>query len=810
LTILPGYLIMPRMRSRIGLLPLVTFVVMGHLVACGSTEQTPPETPTPEPSPTPVPSLTPTPSPTPEPIDLVEQGEQALFYGDWDRAFTLFDQARQQATDGSSAAAAAYGNARTLLQSGRVWEAVDAFTAYLAAYPDDERVGQAHYLRAQAEAAAGLTAEALSDYQTYRQLEPGVLDSHVDELAGDLMRQLGRPLESIPLYQSASAGSRLDSPMDLDIKIGRAYLEAGDHAAALEKFDTLMQVAADDATRATLNFLAGTALESMGDTGAAYGRYQDSIDRFPDAYDSYSGLVRLVDAGVEVDELQRGIIDFNAGAYEPALRALDRALASSLSAEGFYYRGLTRRALGDSSGALADFNQVVDGDPNHPLWPQAVLEKARTQWGYLAMYSAAVDTFLSFVDTLPAHPKAPEALFLAARTAERVGDLDKAASLWLRLPDEYPNTPQAYAGTFLAGISAFRLGDQARARAVFEQALVLAADSGQRAQSLFWIGKTYAAQGADDPARQSWERAAAADPTGYYSVRAAQVLAGRPPFASTSLPNFSVDLETERAEAEGWLRSAFGVSGPDPLSALTPELSADPRVVRGMALWELGEYGLAKQEFTALRTAHKDDAESLYRLMHVMLDLGLYQPAIFTARQILDLAGMDDAGTMNAPVYFNHIRFGPYFGDLILPEAAGYGIDGVLLLSLVRQESLFEGFATSYAAARGLTQVIPPTGQNIYEQLGWPPDYTSDDLYRPLVSVRFGTWYLSRQLERYDGDPYAALAAYNAGPGNADIWKELAPEDPDLFLEIVRLEQPQNYIRSIQEVFEIYQRLYAP
>jgi soluble lytic murein transglycosylase len=270
-----------------------------------------------------------------------------------------------------------------------------------------------------------------------------------------------------------------------------------------------------------------------------------------------------------------------------------------------------------------------------------------------------------------------------------------------------------------------------------------------------------------------------------------------------------VDSEAERAEAEAWLRRTFVVDDPEPLTELTAELAADPRMIRGLEFWELGQYGLAKQEFNSLRSSLENDAEGLYRLMHTMLDIGLYQPAIFAARQILSLAGMDDAGTMSAPIYFNRIRFGPYFGDLILPEAAAFGIDGTLLLSLVRQESLFEGFATSYAAARGLTQVIPSTGQNIADQLAWPPDYTEDDLYRPLVSVRFGTYYLSRQLERYAGDKYAALAAYNAGPGNADIWKEAAPEDPDLFLEIVRLTQPQQYIRSIQEVYAIYQRLYA-
>jgi soluble lytic murein transglycosylase len=170
---------------------------------------------------------------------------------------------------------------------------------------------------------------------------------------------------------------------------------------------------------------------------------------------------------------------------------------------------------------------------------------------------------------------------------------------------------------------------------------------------------------------------------------------------------------------------------------------------------------------------------------------------------------MDDAGTMHAPIYFNRIRFGPYFGDLILPQAAAAGFDGLFLLSVVRQESLFEGGATSSAAARGLMQIVPGTGQGIAEKLGWPPDYTTRDLYRPLISVRFGTDYLATQRQRFDGDLVAALAGYNAGPGNADAWKELVPDDPDLFLEVIRLDEPQRYIRTIAEILDIYQRLYV-
>jgi len=53
-----------------------------------------------------------------------------------------------------------------------------------------------------------------------------------------------------------------------------------------------------------------------------------------------------------------------------------------------------------------------------------------------------------------------------------------------------------------------------------------------------------------------------------------------------------------------------------------------------------------------------------------------------------------------------------------------------------------------------------------------------------------------------------ALAAYNGGPGNAAIWKELAGDDPDLFLEVIRFEETRSYIKGIYEIFTIYRNLY--
>jgi soluble lytic murein transglycosylase len=226
-------------------------------------------------------------------------------------------------------------------------------------------------------------------------------------------------------------------------------------------------------------------------------------------------------------------------------------------------------------------------------------------------------------------------------------------------------------------------------------------------------------------------------------------------------------------------------------------------------LWELGLFNEARAEFEDLRDEVSFDPISSYRLTNYFLDLGLYRPAIFSARQVLNTAGMDDAATMNAPDYFNHIRFGTYYSELIIPTAQEYGFHPLFLFSIIRQESLFEGFVRSQAGARGLMQIIPSTGAERADKEGWPPNYSAEDLYRPLVSIKLGTAYLSFLRSYFDGDIYAALAGYNAGPGNAAAWLDEAKGDPDLFLEIIRFSETQTYLKSISEVFAIYRRIYT-
>ncbi len=667
----------------------------------------------------------------------------------------------------------------------------------------------AYFALGQALSRLGRYSEAADAYLNYLTLRPGVVDAYVLNLRGDALQAAGRYGEALLDYRAALQTPSFLDRIAIEIKIAQTHAIVGDYETALGLYQQIYNTSDNDYTRAQMDLLMGQAYTALGRMDQAYAVYQDAVNNYPTAYDSYQALLALVEAGVAVDELNRGIVDYYAGQYGVAIAAFDRYfLAGGANpATAHYYYGLSLRALGSYDQAIAHWDQIRRNYTDHRFWDEAWEQTAYTQWFYLKQYAPAIQTLQDFVALSPNHPRAGEFLFDAAQIAERAGMLDKAVELWERVAAQYPGYEQAKRALFLAGITRLRLGDAAGAYTVFQRTLENAETLEERAAAYFWQGKCQAALGDSAAAAAAWELAASADPSGYYSERALDLLRQRPLFQPPQQLDLSFDLTAERAQAEEWMRLTFNLPQATDLSSPGPLLS-DPRLVRGSELWELGLYDEARAEFEDLRLGLQSDAVGSYLLANYLLDLGAYRTAILAARRVLDLAGMNDATSLGAPIYFNHLRFGPYFADLILAASRQYNFHPLLLFSVVRQESAFESFVSSSAGARGLMQIVPATGQEIAESLGWPSNYTDADLYRPLVSANLGTKYLAKWRDYFGGDLFAALAAYNGGPGNAIEWKKLAPDDPDLFLEVIRLDETRRYIKSIYEIFAIYRRLY--
>ena len=140
--------------------------------------------------------------------------------------------------------------------------------------------------------------------------------------------------------------------------------------------------------------------------------------------------------------------------------------------------------------------------------------------------------------------------------------------------------------------------------------------------------------------------------------------------------------------------------------------------------------------------------------------------------------------------------------DIIRQQAREKGVPADLIAAVIYEESKFED-QTSSAGARGLMQITPDTADTI-ETLSGGETFVYDDLADPDLNIRYGTFYLAYLLDKYNGDVVAALAAYNAGEGNADAWGGAKMKIDD-----IEFPETYDYVKDVLERREQYRDKYA-
>jgi soluble lytic murein transglycosylase len=752
-----------------------------------------------------------TPIPTPEAGVRVGTGDQAYFNGDYDLAIQEYNLAYENAATPDIQAAALLGLGRTYFSKGDPENALLILEAARTSYPDAFQLAAMAFTLGEIYQEVDQPLEASAAFQQYLDLRPGIIDFYIYERIADNFFAAGSYQQAIDAYVLALQAPQVGDLLYINMLIGDSYYQLEEYNTALITYQDVAARTGNDYTKAEAIRKSGDIQFLQGNLEAAYDSYTQVVDNYPLAYDAYLSIVALLDAGQTVNELNRGLINYYVGQHGFAVDAFVRyinANPNDHSDTAHFYLGLSYVQLGNYAQAISAWQDLIDEHVNERFWASAYDEIAFTKSVYLNDFDGAIETYLEFVDRSPAHEQTPEFLYYAGRVAERNFQLDQAARLWERIGIQFSTSSWAYDGLFQASIARYRLGDHSAAISLLRSALATTNTEGEQAGAYYWIGKNYYKVGNFNAAEESWVQASTSDPTGYYSERATDMLESREIFSPPANYSFNYNTATARDEAERWIKETFSsVPVSSDLSDYTP-LMSDPRLIRGTELWNLGQWEAARREFESYRLAILDDPANNYRLANYLTELGLYRSGIFAARQVLNLAGLDDAGTFEAPKYFNYLRFGTYYSEIVIPVSQAYNFHPMFLYSVIRQESLFEGFVTSTAGARGLMQIMPATGDSIHKSYGWPQGYTSSDLYLPKVNVTFGADYLDSQRAYFDNDIYQALAAYNGGPGNAANWGSLSDGDPDLFVEVVRFGETRSYIRSIYELFNIYRELY--
>lgn len=140
--------------------------------------------------------------------------------------------------------------------------------------------------------------------------------------------------------------------------------------------------------------------------------------------------------------------------------------------------------------------------------------------------------------------------------------------------------------------------------------------------------------------------------------------------------------------------------------------------------------------------------------------------------------------------------------DIIRQQADEKGVPADLIAAVIYEESRFDDDVRSTADARGLMQITPDTADTI-ENLSGGETFVYEDLDDPELNIRYGTFYLAHLLEKYDGDMVAALAAYNAGEGNADAWGGAG-----MSIDDIEFPETHEYVKDVLERQEQYRKKY--
>jgi soluble lytic murein transglycosylase-like protein len=184
------------------------------------------------------------------------------------------------------------------------------------------------------------------------------------------------------------------------------------------------------------------------------------------------------------------------------------------------------------------------------------------------------------------------------------------------------------------------------------------------------------------------------------------------------------------------------------------------------------------------------------------------QSSLLHATEAADAQGREAAiGTFNGA---------PYAASLIAGQfASSDHIDQLFDKQIIKQESGGQNLAPNTAGAFGPAQITPAFARDYAGKL--PPgmqaqlgdisnlsdkELTDKLMTMPLVSTAIGQAGFEALAAKYD-NPVLAMAAYNAGPANADRWQAAAQKQfgpnpsPDQVASVIDLPETQKYVASV-------------
>jgi soluble lytic murein transglycosylase len=700
----------------------------------------------------------------------LDQATLLVRRGEYSAADQLYGRVADQL--GAEAPRARLLQARAALADGRTNDAEALLQRQFSEFPGSDQETAGLFTLEQVRRAADDCRGALRALDAYQASLAGAADPlgpYTPLQRAQCSAQLGDWSTELLSAQQALAieagGPRL-TRIEAYERFAEAALKLGRKQDALDAYNQNLALAGTRGYTAEMLFTSATIAHALGQDALAADRFRAVVVDYPETARAPGALDALADLGWQatVSPYQAGLVRFNAR---------------------------------DDSHAAGLFEQV---DPASPDAGPAHLKHAAA----LLRLGQTADALQELQATAEAYSaESGSALLQLGQAYERDGRYTSAEDAYTRMGQLAPDRlPEAL---YHGGLSRYLRSDVDGAIAAWRQALASGGSVSNplRAQILFWKAKALVAQGIDPAeAREALDQAAAASPDSYYGLRAWELGAGLS--AASARPGLTALLSLtpkEVAERDTWL-----VASGTTFEQAAADVASAPELGRADILLQAGLRTEASWEIDAVTRRYVDvrDVAHLSALADWLALRDLPHLSLLVARAERELVGLG-----GLPRAFQKQVFPAGWADLVVEEANRYGLDPLLVLAVARQESSFDPRARSGADARGLMQVVPATARYIADRLGRSDDFSLTDLYKPSLSLEFGSWFLQRLLGDYTGSVFPALVAYNAGGGNLSRWVSRWGDDPDVLVEEIPFAETQNYVRTAYSNYLEYRLLYG-
>lgn len=243
--------------------------------------------------------------------------------------------------------------------------------------------------------------------------------------------------------------------------------------------------------------------------------------------------------------------------------------------------------------------------------------------------------------------------------------------------------------------------------------------------------------------------------------------------------------------AADWLNRPYAIC-PMQISAdaaAEAKLRKDSNLARAFEFFAIGRLPQARREWDFGMA--KLDATQRRRAAALASREGWYDRAVYAFGQGDDLRLYD-------------LRFPLARRDQIVRDAHAADIAPAWAYAIIRAESAWTTDAHSAADAWGLMQLLPGTARQLakVEKISFTG---AAALIDPDLNIQLGTLFLGKMAQRYDGSPWLASAAYNAGPDPVDRWINARDTlEPDFFIETIPYKETREYVARVLAFSVIY------